>query len=71
MIYVTLSDNGPGISKEIESKLFEKGASTTGGGLGLYLTKKVIEGYGGKIEYLPDKKQSGTTFQIQLPAKPS
>ncbi|MHA1137748.1 MAG: PAS domain S-box protein [Candidatus Thorarchaeota archaeon] len=70
-VYITLNDDGPGISKEIESKLFEKGASTTGGGLGLYLTRKVIEGYGGKIEYLPNKKQTGTTFLIQLPAKPS
>ncbi|MGY5880591.1 MAG: PAS domain S-box protein [Candidatus Thorarchaeota archaeon] len=70
-MFITLSDDGPGVSKEIESKIFEKGASTTGGGFGLYLTKKVVEGYGGKIEYLPDKKRSGATFRIQLPAKPS
>ncbi|TFG30811.1 PAS domain S-box protein [Candidatus Thorarchaeota archaeon] len=70
-IYITFSDDGPGISKEIESRLFEKGASTTGGGFGLYLTKKVVEGYGGKIEYLKDNNRSGATFRIQLPAKPS
>ncbi|MFW9843633.1 MAG: sensor histidine kinase, partial [Candidatus Thorarchaeota archaeon] len=71
VVFVMLSDDGPGIPKEIESKLFEKGASTTGGGLGLYLTKKVIEGYGGKIEYLQYKRLPGTTFRIQLPAKRS
>jgi PAS domain S-box-containing protein len=71
VVCITLSDDGPGISKEVESKLFEKGASTSGGGLGLYLTKKVIEGYGGKIEHVPTKKESGTTFRIQLPSKPS
>lgn len=71
IIRITLNDDGPGISKEVESKLFEKGASTSGGGLGLYLTKKVIEGYGGKIEYIPSKNEKGTTFRIELPSKPS
>jgi len=70
-VYITLSDDGPGVSKEIESRLFEKGASTTGGGYGLYLTKKVIEGYGGKIEYISDKEQTGATFRIALPCKHS
>ncbi|TFH06545.1 MAG: PAS domain S-box protein, partial [Candidatus Thorarchaeota archaeon] len=51
ILYITLSDDGPGVSEEIKSKIFQKGASTTGGGFGLYLTKKVVEGYGGKIEY--------------------
>ncbi|MGY5860355.1 MAG: PAS domain S-box protein [Candidatus Thorarchaeota archaeon] len=70
-VYINFSDDGPGISDKIVSKLFEKGASTTGGGFGLYLTKKVVEGYGGKIEYIPNQKQSGTTFRIKLPTKPS
>jgi PAS domain S-box-containing protein len=71
LVYITFSDNGPGISKEVESRIFEKGASTTGGGFGLYLTKKVVEGYGGKIEYLKDRDRPGASFRIQLPAKPS
>ena len=70
-VYITLRDDGPGVSKEIESRIFEKGASTTGGGFGLYLTKKVVEGYGGKIEYIPDNTRPGATFRIQLPVKPS
>jgi len=71
VVFITLKDDGSGIPKEIESKLFEKGASTTGGGLGLYLTKKVIEGYKGKIEFIPNKNETGTTFRIELPSKPS
>jgi signal transduction histidine kinase len=71
IVHIKLSDDGPGIPKEIEPKIFQKGASTTGGGFGLYLTKKVVEGYGGKIEYIPDKKKPGATFHIQLPGKPS
>ncbi len=70
-VFITMCDDGPGVSKDIQSKLFEKGASTTGGGYGLYLTKKVIEGYGGKIEYIHDKEQTGATFRISLPCKQS
>lgn len=70
-IYITLSDDGPGISPEIQSKIFEKGVSTTGGGYGLYLSKKVVEVYGGKIEYISNKERKGTTFKIVLPCKPS
>ncbi len=70
-IYITLSDDGPGISTEIQSKLFEKGVSTTGGGYGLYLSKKVVEVYGGKIEYISNKERKGTTFKIVLPCKSS
>lgn len=70
-VYITIRDDGPGISKEIQSKLFEKGASTTGGGYGLYLIKKVVEGYGGKIEYIADNKRTGATFRIAIPCKRS
>ncbi|MCK4568226.1 MAG: PAS domain S-box protein [Candidatus Thorarchaeota archaeon] len=70
-VYITMSDDGPGVSKEIQSNLFEKGVSTTGGGYGLYLTKKVVEGYGGTIEYIQDEGRKGATFRIVLPSKPS
>jgi len=55
------------VSKEIQSNLFEKGASTTGGGYGLYLARRVVEGYGGTIEYINDKERTGATFRIVLP----
>ncbi|MGY5871668.1 MAG: PAS domain S-box protein [Candidatus Thorarchaeota archaeon] len=70
-ICIELSDNGPGIPEEIRSKLFEKGVSTTGGGFGLYLTKKVLNGYGGSIEYVHDEQRTGATFKITLPSKQS
>ena len=68
-ISITVNDNGPGIPKEIQSDLFKKGVSTTGGGHGLYLTKKVIEGYGGTIQYNKDDRETGTSFTILLPSK--
>lgn len=45
--------------------LDEKGVSTTGGGFGLYLSKRVVEGYGGSIELIP--KEQGTVYRILLP----
>ena len=68
-IFITVSDNGPGIPREIRADLFKKGVSTTGGGHGLYLTRKVIEGYGGTIQYNQDDSSTGTTFTIVLPSK--
>ncbi len=65
-VAVTYSDNGPGIPAEVRSMLFERGASTTGGGYGLYLSKKVVEAYGGTIE-LMDGHEVGATFRIVLP----
>ena len=64
-IQTIISDDGPGIPKEIRPGLFEKGVSTTGGGFGLYLSKKVVEGYGGSIELI--SKDQGTAYRILLP----
>lgn len=62
---VIVRDNGPGIPEEIRTNLFEKGASTTGSGFGLYLSKRVVEGYGGSIELI--EYDNGTTYRILLP----
>ena len=65
-LQIIYRDDGPGIPKEIRLSLFEKGVSTTGGGFGLYLSKKVVEGYGGSIKLIPQDK--GTAYRILLPA---
>lgn len=64
---IEFSDDGPGIDRSILTRLFQKGVSTTGGGYGLYLSKKIIEAYGGTIDVLIDDKK-GTTFRILLPS---
>ena len=69
MIRIEVNDDGPGVPNEIKSKLFTKGVSTTGGGYGLYLSRKVIEGYGGSIELADRVGEIGTEFIIKLPAK--
>jgi len=66
-VQIDVSDDGPGIPEEIQSKLFKRGASTKGGGLGLYLSKRVIEHYGGSIKLQPKQKsKKGAFFRIKL-----
>lgn len=50
-IVVSISDTGPGIDSEILPRLFMKFAtkSSTGTGLGLFVSKSIIEAHGGKI----------------------
>lgn len=66
-IEVRVSDNGPGIPDSIKSKLFQKGVSTSGGGLGLYLSRKVVEAYGGSIDLIePENANEGAVFLVKL-----
>ncbi|MCK5238579.1 MAG: PAS domain S-box protein [Candidatus Thorarchaeota archaeon] len=69
LVQVVVSDDGPGVPEEIRSKLFRKGASTTGSGYGLYLTKKLIEGYNGSISLIESETGEGAKFRIILPLK--
>ncbi len=50
-VLVTVQDTGVGIDSKIKDQLFEKFVtrSTQGTGLGLYLSKKIVEGHGGRI----------------------
>ncbi len=66
---IQVSDNGVGMPEEIQKKLFTKFMSTKGSkgtGLGLKITKKIIEEHGGNI-YVYSKENEGTTFTIKLP----
>lgn len=50
-VEITIEDNGPGISPNVLPKIFEPFYTTkdTGSGLGLYITKQLVEKCGGKI----------------------
>ena len=68
---VSVKDNGQGIDPEILPKLFTKFASkseTGGTGLGLFISKSIIEAHGGKIwaENNSDGK-GGAAFSFSLP----
>jgi signal transduction histidine kinase len=64
-IIVTVEDVGTGINKKIKDQLFEKFAtkSTQGTGLGLYLSKKIVEAHGGKIWYEEPNEAAITSFR--------
>jgi two-component system, NtrC family, nitrogen regulation sensor histidine kinase NtrY len=63
-----VSDNGPGISREIKQKLFEPYFSTkkTGTGLGLAIVSTIVTDHNGTIQ-VQDNTPRGSTFIIELP----
>ncbi|MHA1638573.1 MAG: PAS domain S-box protein [Candidatus Thorarchaeota archaeon] len=67
MVIVEVSDNGSGISEELKLTLFQRGVSTTGSGLGLYLAKRILTTYNGSIELIDSKSGTGAAFKITLP----
>jgi signal transduction histidine kinase len=67
-IEIEVSDNGKGIDLRRRKDVFRPGYSTKkrGWGLGLSLSKRIVEGYhGGKI-FVKSSTQEGTTFKILL-----
>ncbi len=68
MVKVEISDTGQGIEKNNLERLFEPFFSTKvkGVGLGLAISKEIIENHCGKIE-VESKAGKGTTFSINLP----
>ncbi len=67
-LVVTFADNGPGIPKDIEHRLFQSFATSGkkgGTGLGLAIVKKIAEEHGGTIEVKSSK--AGATFVLTLP----
>jgi signal transduction histidine kinase len=68
MITIAFKDTGVGISKENLQKLFEPLFSTKvkGIGLGLVITKEIVENYKGKVE-VESVAGAGSTFTIILP----
>jgi signal transduction histidine kinase len=66
--YVDFIDNGPGIAPDVSKNLFQKGHSKKGSGLGLYLCRRIIESYNGKILHLKNERYPvGTVIRVQLP----
>lgn len=67
-IFITVRDNGVGMSKQGAAQIFEPFYTTksTGTGLGLPVTKNMIEAHGGTIE-VESEPNIGTTFIITMP----
>ena len=64
-----VEDTGRGIAPEVQTRIFEPFYSTKGdlgNGLGLYISREIVERHGGKIEVARSSEQ-GTTMQVLLP----
>jgi two-component system, NtrC family, nitrogen regulation sensor histidine kinase NtrY len=68
VVVFSVSDNGKGISDDIKSHLFTPNftTKTSGMGLGLAITKNIVEGAGGKISFETTVGE-GSTFYVSLP----
>jgi signal transduction histidine kinase len=64
-----VKDSGIGIDPEIMPRLFEKFISKSyqGTGLGLFISKSIIEAHGGKIWAQNNPDGKGATFTFSLP----
>ncbi len=72
-VRISIADNGKGIPGDILQKIFDPFFSTKGSkgtGLGLAVTRKIIEEHGGKLD-VESTPGSGTTFTILLPGSVS
>ncbi|CAN5295567.1 hypothetical protein BH23BAC1_BH23BAC1_41860 [soil metagenome] len=71
-ILIEVEDNGVGLSENNQLKLFSMFkrfyTGVVGTGIGLYITKRIVENAGGKIE-VESKLNEGSIFRIYLPEK--
>jgi nitrogen fixation/metabolism regulation signal transduction histidine kinase len=68
MVIIQVIDNGKGIPENLYNKIFSPNFSTknSGMGLGLAITKKIIEQFNGTIDF-ESKVDVGTTFTLRFP----
>jgi signal transduction histidine kinase len=74
-VRITVADTGEGISPEIRTRLFEPFQTTkemTGTGLGLWVSKGIVEKHGGRIQTRSRRGEGhGTVFAVWLPVEES
>jgi PAS domain S-box-containing protein len=74
VVKIVIEDDGPGIAPEHRDRIFEPFFTTkkdVGTGLGLWVTKEIIERHSGTVEVrsVTDAAPSGTAFSITLPVR--
>jgi signal transduction histidine kinase len=62
-------DTGPGIDPEIKPKLFSKFVTNSPGGtgIGLFISKSIVDAHGGRIWAENNADEKGATFTFSLP----
>lgn len=74
MVEIRITDDGPGIPQDILPVLFNKFVTKTkenerGTGLGLFITKAIVEAHGGTIKAENNTDGKGATFAVSLPIR--
>jgi signal transduction histidine kinase len=72
---INVKDTGSGVSEKDRSRIFQKFSRGTnassmhpdGSGIGLYISKKIVEGNGGEIVFESEGENKGTTFSFTIP----
>jgi signal transduction histidine kinase len=69
-VRVAVCDSGPGIRREVLPHLFDRywtarSSGRAGAGLGLYITKGIVEAHGGEVE-VDSRPGAGSTFSFLL-----
>ena len=70
MIIVSVKDTGAGIDQEILPRLFSKFTTRSdigGTGLGLFISKSIVEAHLGKIWAVNNANEKGATFFFSIP----
>ena len=72
MVQLRVQDDGPGVPREMQSRIFDKfvrldqGEATSGSGLGLAISKEIIRAHRGVI-WLESEPGQGSIFNFTLP----
>lgn len=71
-VVISVEDRGPGIPRELQDKIFERferavsGNQISGLGLGLYISRQIVEAHEGSIQ-VRSEKGKGACFEVTLP----
>lgn len=70
-VEIAVRDEGPGLSPEVEARMFEEFFTTKreGVGLGLSIVRRIVEAHRGHLSWTTGAE--GTTFVVELPGEPS
>jgi two-component system, NtrC family, sensor histidine kinase KinB len=76
-VHIAVTDTGPGVAPEYRERIFEKffrvehhrggEEGVRGSGIGLYLSRQIVEAHGGRIACAPGEGGRGTTIDVVLP----
>jgi heavy metal sensor kinase len=73
---ISVADQGPGVSAEVRSRLFERFARSDrarhndygGAGLGLAVSRAIVEAHNGRLDLSSSNGNGGAVFRVELPA---